>query len=55
MERYDSRKELAPRDIVSRSIDAEMKKTGNDNVFLDISHKDTDEIKKLFLQSSKNV
>ena len=34
MERYDSRKELAPRDIVSRSIDAEMKKTGNDNVCL---------------------
>ena len=48
MEGYDSRKELAPRDIVSRSIDAEMKKSGNDNVFLDISHKDNDEIKKAF-------
>ena len=48
MEAYDSRKELAPRDVVSRSIDAEMKKTGNDNVFLDISHKDSEEIKQAF-------
>lgn len=39
MHRFDDREELAPRDIVARAIDYEMKRLGCDHVYLDISHR----------------
>ncbi|NJN25169.1 MAG: L-aspartate oxidase [Cyclobacteriaceae bacterium] len=48
MPKYDARAELAPRDIVARGIDAEMKKRREDCVFLDMRHLDSAEVTSRF-------
>jgi L-aspartate oxidase len=48
MQNFDDRGELAPRDVVARAIDHEMKRLGADCVFLDISHKSADFLRSHF-------
>jgi L-aspartate oxidase len=51
MEKYDERKDLAPRDIVARAIDSEMKRTGTEHVWLDCRHFD----KEKFIEHFPNI
>ena len=48
MPAYDERAELAPRDIVARAIDNQLKQRGEDYVLLDISHKPADKVRAHF-------
>lgn len=48
MHRYDERLELAPRDVVSKSIIIESRRTGSNNFYLDITHRDSDYLHKRF-------
>ena len=45
---YDERAELAPRDVVSQAIVAQMEKTRQPSVFLDLSHLDAERVRKRF-------
>ncbi len=51
MEGYDARKDLAPRDIVARAIDNEMKRAGTEHVYLDCRHLD----KEKFIHHFPNI
>lgn len=48
MHKYDPRLSLAPRDVVARAIDSEMKQYGDDHVYLDVTHKDPEETRHHF-------
>lgn len=48
MDKYHPMCSLAPRDVVARAIDREMKRSGEEFVYLDVTHKDADEIRSHF-------
>ncbi|MBL7191944.1 L-aspartate oxidase [bacterium] len=54
MEQYHPQAELAPRDIIARAIDHEMKKSGQPCVYLDVTHIDADRLKERFPRIYQN-
>ncbi len=55
MHNYDKRLELAPRDVVSHSIIFEAKRTGSDDFYIDITHKDSEFVKSRFPMIYSNL
>ena len=55
MQRYDDRLELAPRDVVSHAIISESRRTDSDEFYLDITHKNPEEVKNRFPMIYKNL
>ena len=52
---YDPRLELAPRDVVSRAIVAQMEKTRHPNVYLDLRHLDRERVRAVFPASPRSA
>jgi L-aspartate oxidase len=48
MQRYHELADLAPRDIVARAIDTELKRSGDDSAFLDMTHREADFVRERF-------
>ncbi|MDE5767976.1 MAG: FAD-binding protein [Oscillospiraceae bacterium] len=55
MQRYDDRLELAPRDVVSNAIVLESRRTGSDEFYLDITHKNPEEVRNRFPMIYRNL
>jgi len=55
MQRYDDRLELAPRDVVSNAIVLESRRTNSDEFYLDITHKDPEEVRNRFPMIYENL
>lgn len=55
MNKYHSQADLAPRDVVARAIDSEMKRRGEDCIYLDVTSFDADEVRNRFPQINERL